>query len=165
MDTWNRERKRTRDRLSDYEISKFDLVYPCSKSKFDLVYPWYNHSLNVLSKQLYELASKHGFTGTQDNLINNLFQDSIMIESFENFPIPGNVNLLYLDSETSILYYFKETTNDINIEVAETIGAKIVGQNTDEVTGNIITYMYIPVRAMLIENSIIVGGDAAEYID
>lgn len=154
MDTWNRERKRTRDRLSDYEISKFDLVYP-----------WYNHSLNVLSKQLYELASKHGFTGTQDNLINNLFQNSIMIESFENFPIPGNINLLYLDNETSILYYFKETTNDINIEVAETVGAKIVGQNTDEVTGNTITYMYIPVRAMLIENSIINGGDAAEYID
>ena len=154
MDTWNRERKRTRDRLSDYEISKFDLVYP-----------WYNHSLNVLSKQLYELASKHGFTGTQDNLINNLFQNSIMIESFENFPIPGNINLLYLDNETSILYYFKETTNDINIEVAETVGAKIVGQNTDEVTGNTITYMYIPVRAMLIENSIINCGDAAEYID
>lgn len=154
MDTWNRERKKTRDRLSDYEISKFDLVYP-----------WYNHSLNVLSKQLYELASKHGFTGTQDNLINNLFQNSIMIESFENFPIPGNINLLYLDNETSILYYFKETTNDINIEVAETVGAKIVGQNTDEVTGNTITYMYIPVRAMLIENSIINGGDAAEYID
>jgi len=154
MDTWNRERKRTRDRLSDYEISKFNLVYP-----------WYNHSLNVLSKQLYELASKHGFTGTQDNLINNLFQNSIMIESFENFPIPGNINLLYLDNETSILYYFKETTNDINIEVAETVGAKIVGQNTDEVTGNTITYMYIPVRAMLIENSIINGGDAAEYID
>ena len=75
------------------------------------------------------------------------------------FPVPGSDVDFYFDEETEIFYYFKATDTPINVEAAGALGATIVGTNGS------ITYLYIPVRAMPLENIILDCGDATEWID
>lgn len=59
MKTWNRERKRTRDRLLRYDFN----MAPAAPQTAELpyVYPWENLRLNQLGRQIYELACQNGF--------------------------------------------------------------------------------------------------------
>lgn len=159
MKTWNRQRKRTRDRLLEYYLSA-PLLNP-QTTIIDSVYPWHNYSLAMLSRQIYQLAVRHGFNDTEPKFWEKFAHSDIAYGALSTFPIPGNTDRLYLDTETDILYYFKQTTAQINIQQADLNGVEIVGHSDD----GLITYLYIPVKALPIEDLIINSGTAAEYID
>ena len=126
-----------------------------------MVYPWEKAQLSILSYQLYEIAKDNGFFGTLETFLARFgSNDGHIVEgTIETFPVPGNTTSLYLDVETGIVYYFKETNLPVLADVAEDLGAVIVGNE------GAITYLYIPIRALLIENTLLDCGTAAEYID
>lgn len=152
---WNFERWRTRDRLLEYDSS---IVPPAPHSAgLSMVYPWEQSALNQLGFQIWTLAQQHGFDGTQDDLWEKFNSTSIITDILENFPIPGDTKTLYLDIETDILYYFKEFPTSTSQALLESIGAEIVGTSQD----NNYYYCYLPIRALLIENTILNCGNAA----
>lgn len=157
MKTWNRQRIKTRDRLFDYDLPAYPII-----DKLQAPYPWVSASLSVLSKQLYELALQNGFLGTKDTFLNRFANGSIVYSTLSQFPVPGDANTLYLDQKTDILYYFKDTTNEINLDLIARIGAAIVGYSIVVDTEEPLTYLYIPVRAMPLEDLILNCGSAAE---
>lgn len=159
MKTWNRQRIKTRDRLFDYDLPMYPII-----DKLQAPYPWASANLSVLTKQLYEIALQNGFLGNQQSFISRFTNGSLVQGTLNSFPIPGVPNTLYLDKETNILYYFKETTQEINLQLANKIGATIVYNSDITDTQQMVTYLYIPVRAMPLEDLILNCGSAAEYI-
>lgn len=183
---WNHERKRTRDRLIEYDISIMPLYphsggiavpYPqeaenititipsiIAEARLKAIYPWENYSLTILSHQMYLIARDSGFPGTEKQFLekfgslNTITENNVIVGTINTFPIEGDTNALYLDKETGILYYFKATENRINEEIAAITGAVIKGKENE------MTFLYIPVRALLIEDTILNCGDASEYI-
>lgn len=149
LDAW-RERRRTRDRLLEYDTSIIPL-HPITTG-LAMVYPWEDLSLSSLARQFFTIVRANGYSGTEEDFWARFSQDSIVYGTVNTFPIPGNENTLYLDRETEILYYFKETEKPIDIEHAQNADAIIVGEN----------YLYIPVRALLIEDTIINDGTLTE---
>ena len=189
---WNYERYRTRDRLIEYDGAIMPLYphsggiavpYPrededilltvpdiIAQAQLKTIYPWENYQLNILSHQLYMIAQDNGFNGTEHQFLTKFgnigapTENTVIVGTLATFPLPGEESVLYLDKETGILYYFKSTTHTVYTEIAAKIGAAIVGQSVIEDTQEIVTYLYIPVRALLIENTILDCGDASEYI-
>ena len=178
MKTWNRERKRTRDRLLDYEFTivpphphsgGIPFIFPietdssipildAASTVLPIIYPWENVQLDFLEDEIFAIARRNGFEGTKSQLWDVFSRDGYVVQAtLDTFPWPGNPKNLYLDSETGIVYYFK-TSSTINYENAENAGAIIRQLDTN------IYYLYIPVRALLIENTILDSGDALEYI-
>lgn len=127
-----------------------------------MIYPWETLQLGQLSTSLLEIAKKYGFTGNEDLLFNRMFNGNLYKGILATFPMPGDENCLYLDTETDILYYFKATTETIYAESAAQISAVIVGHSIIENTEEVVTYLYIPIRALPIENTIFNSGDAVE---
>lgn len=157
---WNRERHRTRDLLLEYDFDR--LPARPHTAGLNIIYPWEDTNLHIFAKELYQLVLNNGFTGTLEQFLNRFCVEQeytqVVKGTVNTFPMPGIENNLYLDIETSILYYFKITNAPINPELVNKIGAIMT---TDEDK----SYLYIPVRAMLIEDIILNGGSAAEYID
>ena len=153
----------TRDRLLDYDFSIVPAV-PHSAG-LNLVYPWENFTLVSLSKQILTLARQNGYEGDESTFWSRFAEGIVHTGTIDSFPIPGCEQDLYLDNETEILYYFKATTETIYTELAARVGVAIVGQSIIEDTQEIITYLYIPVRALLIEDTILNCGSAEEVIE
>lgn len=155
------ERWRTRDRLLEYDSN---IMPPRPHSAgLSMIYPWENINLTNLAKAIYQIAINHGFTGTENNFWEKftIGTGTIVTGIVATFPVPGEEDTLYLDLQTDILYYFKETTSFITPTEAIQYGIEIVGISQDNST----QYLYIPIRAMLMEDTILNCGDAAEYID
>ena len=158
MKSWNRERKRTRDLLLEYDNAIMPphprsggimVLYPWGTSSYDnmvdipipssphtttlaMIYPWEDASLTYLNNQLYLIALQNGFEGTIEDF-KDLFTSyvgarSIMFATYDTFPTIGIANKLYFDLNEKILYYWQNE--------------------------------YIPVNAMLIANTEINGGEA-----
>lgn len=162
---WNLTRYSTRDRLLDYD---FNIVPPHIHSAgLSQVYPWEEMTLTLLSHQLYEIAKLYGFTGTVKEFFTKFGKNngSLVKGTLATFPVPGDEDILYLDEQTEILYYFKSITTTVYTDLAAQIGVAIVGTSIIEDTKEVITYLYIPVRALPMENLIYDCGDATEYID
>lgn len=160
MKTWNRQRIKTRDRLFDYDLPMYPII-----DKLQAPYPWASANLSVLTKQLYEIALQNGFLGNQQSFISRFTNGSIIRGTLDSFPIPGNADTLYLDKETDVLYYFKQTNTELNLQLLARIGAAIVGHSIVAGTEDTITtYLYIPIRAMPLQDIIFNCGSAAEYI-
>ena len=159
---WNYERYRTRDRLLEYDFNIYPMV-PHSAG-LSMIYPWENIAIQQLSKQIIEVARLNGYTGSEEDLWRKFSNGTIHQGTLDNFPIPGNEQDLYLDTETDILYYFKSVTSTVYTDVAARVGVAIVGYSKIEDSEEIVTYLYIPIKAMPIENLIFDCGDAAEYI-
>ena len=162
---WNFERWRTRDRLIDYD---FNLVPPVPHSGgipfvfppqemnvspfFPLVddislpsiYPWENLALAALESEIFQIAQNNGYTGDAATLWSRFSDGVVHIGTIDTFPVPGNIQDLYLDKETNILYHFRILSSPLTEEDSNLIGAISVGEN----------YIYIPVRALLIEDTI-----------
>lgn len=154
-----RERHRTRDRLLEYDQ---DVVpYTPHTAGLPLIYPWENITLSVLQHQIFEIAEHYGFIGTENDFFSKLvnIKGGVVNGTIATFPVPGEFDVLYLDNETDTLYYFKILDEIITQDTADEIDAVVV--ETSETT----TSLYIPVRALLLENSILNSGNATEYID
>ena len=150
-----KERRRTRDRLLEYDLSIMPLK-PHSAG-LSIIYPWENQSLLFTSYQLYEIAKNYGFPGTVEEFFSkfSLYGGNIIKGTISTFPVPGNENNLYFDEESKILYYFSVKNMKILSETVAKIGAAIVGYSVVKETSEIITYLYIPVKASLIADSVL----------
>lgn len=146
---WNIERWRTRDRL-------FDNYYPPSpcSTGFNIIHPLENISLFILESSILKLAKQHGFNGSIDDFWNRFNSSEIHYGTLNTFPVPGKDNDLYLDTETNILYYFKATKETIYTDLAARVDIAIVGISIIEDTEEKITYLYIPIKALPIEDLI-----------
>lgn len=180
------ERRRTRDRLLEYdyyliplsphsagiamlfptESDKIVITIPAiiEEAQLNTIYPWENYSLSILSHQMYLIAKDNGFDGSESQFltkfgaIGTATNGNVIVGTVETFPEHGDENALYLDRDTGILYYFKETENSINISAAIENNAFIKQQEENYFS------LYIPIRALLIEDTILNCGDASEYI-
>lgn len=128
-----KERWRTRDRLLDYDIH---IVPPRPHAAgLGMVYPWENYSLASLTRQLYEIAMRNGYTDTESafcEAFGTVFQDKQIIFSvFVEFPENGDNNHLYYDTNDNILYAWKNNE-------------------------------YVPIDTLLIPDTILNAGDANE---
>lgn len=102
MKTWNRERKRTRDRLLD-----FSFIIPPEPSPSIIPYP----DFSFLKTSIYAIAVEHGYSGTEEEFWSNLGNNELVVGTLATFPAQGDTDCLYLDSETSTLYhYIKDNT-------------------------------------------------------
>lgn len=172
---WNTERWRTRDRLLDYDITIVPphphsggityhfllkdedlspiMPFPEAHSSLPFIYPWEAINLYELEKSIYLIAQRNGYTGSEDTLWNRFSNGTVVTGTLDTFPIPGDELNLYFDKETEILYYFKAVSNHINVDAVTRIGAAIIG--TSQIDTEVEwTYLYIPVRALPIENLI-----------
>lgn len=124
------ERRRTRDLLLEYDV--FIMPPKPRAAGINMIYPWENVELSILSHQLFLIAARSGFLGTEEDFKEHfggfLNDKEIIFDTFINFPLEGAEDKLYFDIEEKILYYW----------------------DTE----------YIPVNAMLIANTIIDGGEA-----
>lgn len=163
MITWNRQRKRTRDRLLQYDFTRIPALPHSAGLPF--IYPWENYAVSALSSQLFQLAQLHGYTGSEEGFWQRFITGSVIMGTLSTFPEIGDEGCLYLDTETDILYYFKETTAPINQQLLAVVGGAII--DTSIIEGEIpqIIRMYIPIKALPIENLILDCGTAAEFID
>jgi len=123
-------RKLTRDLLLEYN---FDIMPPRPRAAgLGIIYPWENLNTSILSQQLFSLASKSGFEGTENEFKEQfgsyLQGKQIIYTNFTNFPEIGEINKLYFDLEEKILYYWDKE--------------------------------YLPINTLLIENTILNSGNA-----
>lgn len=155
-----RERKRTRDRLLEYN----PMIIPPRPHTAGLamIYPWENSSLAILQHQLFIIAQNNGYDGEEIDFLARFAQNSSGVNTgtIDTFPVPGVENQLYLDIETEILYYFKIAPDGISAEIADKVGAEVVGRADDNSI-----YVYIPVRALPIEPLLLDCGSSTESID
>lgn len=163
MKTWNRERFRTRDRLLEYDTSIMPLT-PTAGASMPMIYPWENASLAILSHQIFKLAQASGYTGPEELLFEKFNGGSIYkYDTFNDFPAIGTAGNLYMDISTGIVYYYISTSQLVDAEKIAIVGGAIVGYS---IVGDVTeTHLYLPIRALPLENIIFNSGDAAEYID
>ena len=153
------ERRRTRDRLLDYDLPP--IAADPYTSSLPVIYPWSQISTSILQHQIYLIAKNKGFTLDEDAFWTRFLGGSVIGGTVDTFPVPGDEGCLYLDQETGELYYFKIATTPINMDAANLVGA-IVKEAETPVIG--VIYLYIPVRALLMENTILNCGTAEDYI-
>jgi hypothetical protein len=157
-----RERKKTRDLLLEYDAA---VLPPHPRAAgLKMIYPWENINNSILKNQIYQIAVDNGYVGVPEDFWSKFTTGLLIHGTITTFPVPGNEDNLYLDDETGILYYFKEVDTEVNTDMIARIGAAIVGQsriNGDEEKS---IFLYIPVRAMPIEDLIYDCGDASDYI-
>ena len=154
-----KERWRTRDRLLEYD----DAIMPPRPHRAGLrmVYPWEDLlSITVLEKKFYQLAVEHGYTGDMETFWERFIYGNVHTGTLAEFPEIGDEHDLYLDVETDILYYFKATSETVYSDIAARVGVAIVGTSKIKDQETIVTYMYIPVRAMPIQNLIYDCGNS-----
>ena len=136
---WNHERRRTRDRLLEYDSIIMPLM-PHSAG-LAMVYPWEDWrqqweipNYEVLGEWLYQVAILSGYQGSKEDLRNNFGtylernHQEIVFGTLSTFPEIGERNKLYFDSVEKTLYYWAN--------------------------------QYIPVNGMLITDTILEGGGA-----
>lgn len=150
---WNYERYRTRDLLLHDELE--NNIYIPKVNNILINFPYQNN----LSYQLYQLATKYGFVGTEQEFLEEFGNNygKIIHGTLNTFPEIGDPKNFYFDEETAILYYFKIIKNYVSPEDAARINAAIVGYSTIAELQLIETYIYIPVKAASLENSLLQG--------
>ena len=155
---WNKQRRRTRDLLLEYDQSimpprpragGLPMVYPWgndfdenstalppfpNSSIIASIYPWELQNLTIMGDWLYQFSKNTGYSGTREEFYSyfGLYlehnRQEIVFDSFSNFPSTGDLDKLYFDLDEKILYYWD---ND-----------------------------YIPANTLLITNTILNGGEA-----
>lgn len=143
------ERKRTRDRLLEYDLP----LHPRTGG-LAMVYPWEDNEKLALKKQIYDIATESGFEGSEQEFWNSFSGGQIVFgRNPFDFPVPGTEKNLYVSESSGTVYCFRIMTIEA-IEDNLPPGAIIVAIIKD------IAYLYIPIRAALLENAIIFGGEA-----
>ena len=150
-----KERWKTRDLISHTQIATGGYF-----SSIVSVYPWEQIQNTQLEEQLYEIAKSNGFEGSIEEFCENyakIFAGGTVVKiPLSQFPAPGNELNLYLDTEGGTLYYYK-TVSELNMELVNCVGAQVAGRSEDNDY-----YLYIPVKAVPIENLILRCGDSTQ---
>lgn len=111
----NKERRRTRDLLLDAENPVTPTNYV---SSIRAVYPWENMQLSFFAGQLYAFALANGYEGSADDFnkqfTSMLAEKTVHYMSRDDFPIEGEENHLYFDTEGKILYYYDNEYLSVN---------------------------------------------------
>ena len=111
----NKERRRTRDLLLDAENPANPTEYI---SSIRAVYPWENMQLSFLAGQLYAYAKSVGYEGTAEDFNKQfnsmLAEKAVHYLSYNDFPVEGEENHLYFDTENKILFYWDKEYLPIN---------------------------------------------------
>jgi len=124
------ERARTRDLLLDYNPI---IIPPRPHSAgLGIIYPWENISLSIFSQQLFKIAKNSGFNGSQKD-----FEEKFGLFFQNKTIIFSNLIDFPKEGEFNKLYF--------------ALDEKILYYWENE---------YIPINAMLIEDTIIEGGEA-----
>lgn len=154
---WNHERYRTRDRLIEYDSTILPLTPHTGGMSITDIYPWETQSLTFLSSQLFAIAKNNGFVGTKEEFLEKFgsAHGSIIMGTISTFPIKGKEDAIYIDTDTNILYYFKQIDESLLDEIPEAIVVDIQDQ---------IASIYIPIRALPIDGLIFNSGGAADFI-
>ena len=123
-------RQLTRDLLLEYDKA---IMPPRPRAAgLGIVYPWENLSISIFAQQLFALAAKSGYTGTENDFKEKfgsyLQGKQLIFSNYIDFPETGELDKLYFDLDENILYYWNDN--------------------------------YIPVNTLLIENTILDGGQA-----
>lgn len=103
-----------------------------------IIYPWENMNLTIFAQQLYQIAARSGYEDTEETFMNN----------FGSYL--GNKPILY-----AVFANFPETGENDKLYFA--LDEKIL-YYWDETE-------YKPVKATLIDDTILYSGDASEYYD
>lgn len=141
-------RQLTRDLLLSYD---FSIVPPHPiYAGLNYVYPWENISLMSFSKQFLQLAVLNGFSGNEKELWEHFEGGIILYSNIIDFPEIGNEKNLYLDSNSNIIYCFNFLSPESAVNIEEK-GGIITGHSQDET----IFYAYLPLRTLLIEDTIL----------
>lgn len=163
MLNWNYERWRTRDRLLEYDSN---IMPPRPQDAgLKVVYPWVDTSYTVLQHQIFQIAQNLGYQASEPEFYQLLISDKtdVVVGTLATFPIPGEADVLYLDEDTGIVYYFHEFSETVYTERAARIGAAIVGYSLLEDTKTIITDTYIPISAKVLEGTLTTREIVTEY--
>ena len=127
-------RKLTRDLLLEYDVN---IMPPRPRAAgLGMVYPWENIMLDTLTKQLFIIASSSGYNGTENDFKT---QFGSYLQSKQ--VLFGTIDIFPETGELNKLYFDLEE--------------KILYYWENE---------YKPVNALLIENTILNGGTAADEI-
>ena len=129
-------RRKTRDLLIEYDPA-ISPIRP-RQAGLAIVYPWENQSMTVFAKQLFHFAAASGYTGEESDFFAN-FGSFLGAKSV----IYANFADFPEEGETSKLYF--------------ALDEKILYYWHN--------HEYKPVKATLIDNTIIYSGDASEYYD
>lgn len=127
---FNQERRRTRDLLLEYDNSLIPQRLPATG--ISSIYPWTNISNDVLNNQIYALAASSGYVGTRQEFMQNF--GSYLQKKEVMF---AEYNDFPQVGHTDMLYF------DLNDKIL------YYWDNA-----------YIPVNAMVIEDTILNGGEA-----
>ena len=119
----SKERRRTRDLLLDAQNPSNPTTYVSSIST---VYPWENMQISFFAGQLYGFARANGYEGDIESFSEKfatlLAEKTIKYLPRSNFPIEGENDCLYFDTEEKILYYWDDGYYPINATlIANTI--------------------------------------------
>ena len=147
-----KERKRTRDLLLEYDVVPFHH----RAGGLSIVYPWENTDVSVFEQQFFKMARDNGYEGTKEEFWKMFSNSGIVPGELNTFPVPGDIKSLYFDVSTGIVYCFKNITTQEELDELVEMGGTVVGKSEDELT----TYLYIPIKTLLIENTVLYGGEA-----
>lgn len=152
-------RNLTRDLLLEYDPQVMSFHY--RMAGLSVVYPWENMNRAIVSKEIYEIAKNSGFEGSEEEFWKSFSGGIVVRGTIETFPVPGNELNLYLDDNTNVVYFFKAIRDEVDDKVAEEIGAYIVGSEVIKFEDgeDDVLYLYIPIRALPLLKTLIVGGE------
>ena len=130
------DRLKTRDLLVEYDMN---ICPPRPRAAgLAIVYPWENTSLTVFAHQLFGVAANSGYNGTESDFIQN----------FGSYL--GEKPIIYTDFNN---FPAQGETNKLYFALDEKI--LYYWENNE----------YKPVKATLIDNTIIYSGDASDYYE
>lgn len=112
---WNKERHRTRDRLLKYD---FNIMVPMPETAgIPMIYPWEDVAQDILFFQIFQIAQKNGFPGTEQDLrtiFGQFGEKQIIYSHYTEFPEIGDFDKFYFDLDEKILYYWDEEYLPVN---------------------------------------------------
>lgn len=130
------DRRKTRDLLLEYDPAIMPLKP--RQAGLSIIYPWENQSMTVFAKQLFQFAADSGFDGDENDFITNFGK--------------------FLSSKSVIYANFTDFPE-------EGEAAKLYFALDEKILYYWDNMEYKPVKATLIDNTIIYSGDASEYYD
>lgn len=82
-----------------------------------MIYPWEDVAQDILFFQIFQIAQKNGFPGTEQDLrtiFGQFGEKQIIYSHYLEFPEIGDFDKFYFDLDEKILYYWDEEYLPVN---------------------------------------------------